>query len=523
MSISFGEIPADNLVPMFMTEFDNSNAAKGGAMPWKNLLIGQALSANSANTGTLKLITSDEQADALYGAGSQIARMIRAFRKNTRNSELWALAVADGSTAAEGSIAVSFAGSATVAPMYGAIRLMIGGQSVAASLHLGLGLDEDMADIGGLVVVIVVGQEYDHGGAAAINENQQLPVTAEASSATVTLTAKNGGTCGQGIDIRYNHYQGQELPQGVQLAITAMTGGGSDTSYVTANVANIIRGTWFNAIVAGSDDATNVAEIKRILDDRWTATVQQTGVLFFSLNGCSVTEGSSTVDYGTASLDALVERGGDLNSQVICLPSLPETPTPGFEVAAAVLGCVAPKALNDPAQPLSNWAVAGIVAPRETDREDLEGNNLLLKAGCALLTCGNDGTVYLKRMVTTYKTNPAGAKDTSYQQLEKVFTLSFLRWDWNNYLAGRYPHAKLADDGTDFGPGQVIMTPKLGEAELLGRYEYWISKGLVQDYATFKANLVVARDPDDDTALQFLIPADLIDQFFIGKSKIQFK
>lgn len=506
MSISFGEIPADNLVPMFMTEFDNSNAAKGGAMPWKNLLIGQALSANSANTGTLKLITSDEQADALYGAGSQIARMIRAFRKNTRNSELWALAVADGTTAAEGSIAVSFAGSAAVAPKSGAIRLMIGGQSVAADVVAG----KTAAEVATAI-------------AAAINENQQLPVTAEASSATVTLTAKNGGTCGQGIDIRYNHYQGQELPQGVQLAITAMTGGGSDTSYVTANVANIIRGTWFNAIVAGSDDATNVAEIKRILDDRWTATVQQTGVLFFSLNGCSVTESDGTTDYGTASLDALVERGGDLNSQVVCLPSLPETPTPGFEVAAAVLGCVSPKALNDPAQPLSNWAVAGVVAPRETDREDLEGNNLLLKAGCALLTCGNDGTVYLKRMVTTYKTNTAGAKDTSYQQLEKVFTLSFLRWDWNNYLAGRYPHAKLADDGTDFGPGQVIMTPKLGEAELLGRYEYWISKGLVQDYATFKANLVVARDPDDDTALQFLIPADLIDQFFIGKSKIQFK
>ena len=45
----------------------------------------------------------------------------------------------------------------------------------------------------------------------------------------------------------------------------------------------------------------------------------------------------------------------------------------------------------------------------------------------------------------------------SAEQLEKVFTLSFLRWDWNNYLAGRYPHAKLADDGTDFGPGQVTL------------------------------------------------------------------
>ena len=514
MSISFSEIPADNLVPMFMTEFDNSNAAKGGAMPWKNLLIGQALSANSANTGTLKLITSDEQADALYGAGSQIARMIRAFRKNTRNSELWALAVADGTTAATGSIAVSFSGSASVAPKSGAIRLMIGGQSVNADVVAGKTAVE--------VATAIV---------EAINSNSQLPVTANnivivpgntededatndedtpTATATVTLTAKNGGTCGQGIDIRYNHYQGQELPQGVQLAITAMTGGGSDTSYVTANVANIIRGTWFNAIVVGSDDATNVAEIKRILDDRWTATVQQTGVVFFVPNELNTN-------------DSLAGLDDDYDSQVVVIPALPKTPTPGFEVAAAVLGCISPKALNDPAQPLSNWPVAGIVAPRETDRNSLEENNRLLKAGLALLTCGNDGTVYLKRVVTTYKHNAAGAKDTSYQQLEKVFTLSFLRWDWNNYLAGRYPHAKLADDGTDFGPGQVIMTPKLGEAELLGRYEYWISKGLVQDYATFKANLVVARDPDDDTALQFLIPADLIDQFFIGKSKIQFK
>lgn len=509
MSISFSEIPADNLVPMFMTEFDNSNAAKGGAMPWKNLLIGQALSGNT-NTGTLKQITSDEQADALYGAGSQIARMIRAFRKNTRNSELWALAVADGTTAAEGSIAVSFSGSASVAPKSGAIRLMIGGQSVNADV------------VAGKTAIQVATAIVD-----AINANPQLPVTANnivstSPTATVTLTAKNGGTCGQGIDIRYNHYQGQELPDGVVLTVVNMNGGGTDTSYETAGVGTIIRGTWFNAIVAGSDDVANVAYIKGLLDDRWQATVQQTGVLFFSLNGC-VVDDDPDVYYGTASLDALKTRGNALNSQVIVLPSLPETPTPGFEVAAAVLGCIAPKALNDPAQPLSNWPVAGIVAPRETDREDLEGNNALLKAGCALLTCGNDGTVYLKRTVTTYKQNPSGAKDTSYQQLEKVFTLSFLRWDWNNYLAGRYPHAKLADDGTDFGPGQVIMTPKLGEAELLGRYEYWISKGLVQDYATFKANLVVVRDPDDDTALQFLIPADLIDQFFIGKSKIQFK
>lgn len=520
MSISFAEIPADNLVPMFMTEFDNSNAAKGGAMPWKNLLVGQALStASASNVGTLKQITSDEQGDALFGAGSQIARMIRAFRKNTRNSELWALALADSGAgaAAEGSIAVTVTG-ATATPLLakksGAIRLMIGGQSVPVNVSAG----QTKAEIASAIV-------------AAINADPQLAVTADNMSSdstpvatdTVTLTAKNGGSNGQAIDIRYNHYQGQELPEGVTLEIVGMGSAGADAAYSDANLGNIIRGTWFNAIVSGSAETANVAYVKGLLDTRWTATVQQTGVLFFSVNGCEKNDGNDDYDSGAVSLDAIAAAGNALDSQVICLPALPESPTPGYEIAAAVLGCVAPKALNDPAQPLSNWPVAGVVAPRETDREGLEGNNVILKAGCALLTSGNDGTVFIKRAVTTYKHNANGAADTSYQQLEKVFTLSFLRWDWNNYLAGRYPHAKLADDGTDFGPGQVIMTPKLGEAELLGRYEYWISKGLVQDYETFKANLVVMRDPDDDTALQFLIPADLIDQFFIGKSKIQFK
>ncbi len=504
MSIQFSEIPSDNLVPMFMTEFDNTNAAKSGAMPWKNLIIGQPLSGKSETE--LKQITSDEQADALYGAGSQLALMIRAFRKNARNSELWALPVADASTSAKatGKISVTIEsdvleGSEKVLAASGAIRLMVGGQKVPVNVVAGSAKAEVAKAI-----------------ADAVNENGNLPVTAESSGADVTLTAKNAGSCGIGIDIRVNHYQGEELPAGLSLGIDAMENAGADPQYETALIKGKIDGTWFNAMAVGSSESSNVAYVKELLDERWTATVQETGVCFFSPNG-------NGTDSGTASLETITDGADALNSQVVVMPAIPETPTPGFEVAAAVLGCIAPKALNDPAKPLSNWAVTGIVAPKETEREGLEGNNAILKSGAALLTAGNDGSVYLKRVVTTYKRTANGAKDTSYQQLEKVFTLSFLRWDWNNYLAGRYPHAKLADDGTDFGPGQVVMTPKLGEAELLGRYEYWISKGLVQDYATFKANLVVCRDPDDDTALEFLIPADLIDQFFIGKSKIQFK
>ena len=89
MSIQYQEIPANNLVPIFATEFDNSLASKPGPMPWKNLLIGQATNAN-APTG-LTQISSDDQADSLFGAGSQIALMARAFRKNAKYMELYCI------------------------------------------------------------------------------------------------------------------------------------------------------------------------------------------------------------------------------------------------------------------------------------------------------------------------------------------------------------------------------------------------------------------------------------------------
>lgn len=492
--MQYVEIPADNLVPIFATEFDNSNAVKGGAMPWKNLIIGQPLSTHGTHNGTLVQITSDEQADAYFGAGSQLALMIRAFRKNTKTSDLWVLPVEDNAdgVAAQGTITSTVAGESGLANA-GVVRLMIAGQAVPVTVLPG----DTSANVASKI-------------AAAINAKGNLPVTAAVDSNAVTLTAKNKGSFGNNIDIRYNHYQGEELPAGLTLAVSAMANGVSDADYDDDldMVGSIIDGTWFNTIVSGSSEAGNISYIKDLLDVRWTATVQQTGVALFSINGA---------------LSAFTTKGNGLNSQVLVMPSLPNSPTPGFEVAAAVCGCIAPIVLNDAAAPLTNYAVKGIVAPKPEDRLGLANNNLLLKAGCALLVAGNDGTVYLKRIVTTYKYTPAGASDTSYQQVETVFTLSYLRWDWNNYMAGRYPHAKLADDGNDFGPGQVVMTPKLGAGELLSRYEYWMSKALVQNFDEFKANLVVMRDPDDSTALQFLIPAELVSQFFISKSKLQFK
>ncbi|SHJ39629.1 phage tail sheath C-terminal domain-containing protein [Fibrobacter sp. UWP2] len=518
MTIPFNEIPAGNLVPIFAVEINNERASKPGPMPWKNLLIGQAVGAidgstpdaekkwrpSADNTGKLVRIMEGDQADSLFGRGSQIALMAKNFLKNAPYMELYCLALADApagsgqsADAGKATKTLTFAGPATES---GSLNLNIAGQAVTVTV-----IDTDnAATIAGNVK-------------AKIDSLVDLPVVATVASNVVTLTAKNKGAAGNDLAVFLNLNEGEKTPAGVSISEFASTDvikladGSGDTEFTAENVGNLIEGTWFNAIAINQGDNTNtgnVAYIKEKLDERWTAMKQQTGVLFYCVGG---------------DMTAEITAGNARNSHVLCLPGLPDSPTAPCNIAAAVMGACAASALNDPALPLSNVAVKGVVAPKRAKRLGVTSRNAILEAGVAALFVGDDGTVYLNRTVTTYKYKANGASDISYRQLETVLTLSFLRWDWNNYLSGKYPRAKLAADGDEFGPGQIVMTPKKGMSELLTRYQDWMKMGLVQNFDLFKQNVVVELDPNDPNALLFLAPANLIKQFFISKTLLQFE
>lgn len=516
--IPFNEIPADNLVPIFAVEINNERASKPGPMPWKNLLIGQAVGAitgstpdaekkwrpNTDNTGKLVRVMESDQADSLFGRGSQIALMAKNFLKNAPYMELYCLALADEPVesgqpedAGKAKVTLTFAGPATESS---SLYLNIAGQAVTVTVIDG----DEAATIAANVK-------------AKIDSLVDLPVTASVSTNVVTLTAKNKGAAGNDLAVFLNFNESEKTPAGVSITefasadVIKLAGGSGDTEFTAENVGNLIEGTWFNAIAINQGDnieTGNVAYIKEKLDERWTAMKQQTGVLFYCVGG---------------DMTAEITSGNARNSQVLCLPGLPDSPTAPCNIAAAVMGACAASALNDPALPLSNVAVKGVVAPKRAKRLGVKSRNAILKAGVAALFVGDDGTVYLSRTVTTYKYKANGASDISYRQLETVFTLSFLRWDWNNYLSGKYPRAKLADDGNEFGPGQVVMTPKKGMSELLTRYQDWMKMGLVQNFDLFKQNVVVQLDSNDPNALLFLAPANLIKQFFISKTLLQFE
>ena len=66
------------------------------------------------------------------------------------------------------------------------------------------------------------------------------------------------------------------------------------------------------------------------------------------------------------------------------------------------------------------------------------------------------------------------------------------------------------------------MTPSIGKAEAIAKFRAWELQGLVENIDQFKNDLVVERDPNNPNRLNFLLPPDLINQFIVGGTTIQF-
>lgn len=487
MSVSFNEVPAGGLTPFFFVEIDNSGAFAGeNTIPWKILLIGQQLATKTAPLEVAQ-VTDLAQAIALYGAGSQLAAMVEAFLASNTSQPLYVLPLSDaaGSAAASGSL--TFTGSATAA---GSVKLMVGGRY----LEVGVEATDTAAEIATAV-------------AAAIQAESKLPVTATASGATVTVTAKNKGAAGNEIDVRVNHYQGETLPTGVTVTLVAMSGGSVDPDLSALGVSGLLANRWFQAIAQPYTAAADLTYMETELSTRWKADTQRGGVLFVAKN---------------TSFSSVTAWGSSRNSPFVVALNAEKVPTTPWEFAAEAAGIVAYQAAIDPARPLQTLAFSWAKAPTQAQENTWTENETLLQSGVATFTVAADRTVRLQRVVTTYKTSATGAADPSYRDVETVYTLQAIRYDWATYMGNKYPRHKLADDGANFGAGQAVITPKVGRAEAVNRFKVWEASGWVEGVEAFKSQLVVERNSSDVNRLDFLLPPNLMNQFRIGASQIRF-
>ncbi|EFB6788059.1 hypothetical protein FPG81_19955 [Escherichia coli] len=267
MTISFNTIPSNTLVPLFYAEMDNS-AANTAQDSGASLLIGHANNGAEIVANSLVLMPSADYARQICGAGSQLARMVEAYRQTDPFGELYVIAVPEA-TGAAATVTLTVTGAATET---GTVNVYVGRTRVQAPVTNG---DN---------VTTIASSIKD-----AINAVPALPFTASSSAGVVTLTARHKGLCGNEIPVSLNYYGfggGEVLPAGVQIAVATGTAG-TGAPVLTGAVAAMADEP-FDYIGLPFNDTASVNTL--VSDRRYRLKGLQTGeVAVYDDQGQSVT------------------------------------------------------------------------------------------------------------------------------------------------------------------------------------------------------------------------------------------
>jgi phage tail sheath gpL-like len=266
MPVSFSNIPSGYdswRQPLYWVEVDNSMAGFP-ISHMRSLLVGMMISTTPSppNANVVPGIGTPDvpipvgrqiDADRLFGQGSELACMFRAYFANNRANELWCVPVAEpsGSTHATGTITVL-----TPPVEAGQISLYIAGYPIRINVSATATVNDVAANIASAIN-------------AALEQQKELPVTATATAAIVTITAKFKGINGNMISMRDSYYGkigGEELPVGLTLqyqsttasytcTVAAVAAGGN--GYVVNDTITLVSGVVLTvATLTGSAVAT---------------------------------------------------------------------------------------------------------------------------------------------------------------------------------------------------------------------------------------------------------------------------
>lgn len=485
MTVSFNAIPISLRTPGQYIEFDASRAQQGlPVMPHKIMVFGQRLAAGAVAAGVPTRITSAAQAEAAFGRGSMLSHMFQKLKAANAYTEVWACASDDNAAGAFATGTIVASGSPTES---GTLNLYIGGRQVQVAITAGQTANQVATAIN-----------------AAIAANTDLAVTSAVAVATVTLTAKHKGEAANYIDLRTSYFFGEKTPTGLAVALTPMTGGTANPDIATVIAA--IGAEQYQTVIMPYTDASNLTKLETELASRFGPLIMKEGQAFAAASGTHAT------------IDTLVAAR---NSPHLSVMGSGKSPTPPYEWAAIVGAVDAYE--PDPARPRQTLVLTGALPPAEADRFTQSERNIHLTDGAATFIVDTGGRCLIERLTTTYKTNSFGVPDIAYLDIETMRTIAYLRFSVRSRIGLRFPRHKLANDGTRFGVGQAIVTPKIIRAELLALFREWELAGLAENFEQFNTDLIVERNAQDPNRVDAIIPPDVINQLRVFAGQIQFR
>lgn len=503
MPISFNSIPANWKMPLYWVEVDPSMAGFPRSR-LTSLIIGTMLSTGTAIADVPIPVPSQSDARQLFGFGSMLDNMAESFTKNNFAQELWALPIVEPAAGVKAFGSLTFLTPATAA---GTLPVYVAGRRVQVFVAAG---DTVTATATGVI--------------AAVNADLSMPVVASAGSAgVVVLTCKWKGVSGNDIDMRIAYggtLASEEVPAGLTYSVPANNklSGGTGNADITQGVVNL-GDEIYEYVATGYNDSTSLALLEAEYgfgdQGRWGWMRQLYGHIFGARRGL----GSDQWGYTD-----LITYGPSNNSGVVSLLGIEKhVPSPYWQYAASYAAKAARALLNDPARPLQTLTLDGCLPAPKHQRFDMAQCNSLAGVGIATQGANSNEVPAIRRESTTYQKNLYGQGDDAYELVPTLATLAALFRSQRYAITSKYPRHKLADDGTRFGAGQAIVTPKIIKAELITQYAADEFLGRVENVTAFKNNLIVERDPTDPNRVNVLYPPDLINQLRVFAVLAQFR
>lgn len=485
MAISFNLIPSGLLTPGVFVEFDTSKAQQGPSIQeYKALLIGQRLTAGTKSAGSIDQITSASQARQYYGAGSMLAAMCEKFLAENKINELKAISLDDDGAAVDATGTITHSGSSIEA---GTLGYYVAGRSYRIAVADG---DTPTEITAALVAAIQA------------DADRQIDAAVNGGDATICdLTTRNAGAVGNELDVRLD--PDLELPANLSSAIVGMSGGSGNP--VLTSVISAMGEEQFHVIGMPYNDTTSLNAMQTEMVDRWGPLRQNDGQVIVSKR--------DTVSNLSTFADG---RNNEHETVIDCLG-----PNGPHEYAANLAAVVAREGQTDPGRPMQTVSLSAMLSPLESELRTQGEAKTLLEDGVSTIKA-NGGVVSIERLRTTRKTNEFSAPDDSLADLNPKLILSYQRFDFRTRFTNKFARHKLADDGTRFGPGQAVLTPKIAKAEVVAIFRDWEELGLVEGIDQFKRDLIVERNVSDPNRLDIQLPPDLINQLRVTAAQISF-
>lgn len=468
-----------------------------GLTPEKLLIVGSMLSGSATSGALVSNILADGAEDDLFGAASPVAAAIRRARRRNGVTQIDAIGVADNGSATSAAGAVVFTGTATAA---GTVTVYVGSKKYN-KYELAIAVGDTATVIGGKLVT-------------AITADARALVTAVNTTGSVALTAKNGGTVGNTIGVKY-----VGVVAGVSTALTAMSGGATDP--VLVGVLDVVGATRYQGIVwQFTNDLDEVADFlaprfnasNNVLDGRAFAAITDTYsnhlATLGALNSRDLcVQASLAVNDATHKGPAILELPFVQAAEFAAVRALRRTD--GAQLGGVVISRASRDSTGGPwtnSKPYFNTPLADLELPDAAHTfTDVEVAGLKAAGGYVLDANRARTAVIAGEVVTTYKTDAAGNPDPTFTYLNYVDTATAVREYIVNNTRAQYPQYRATGgalpSGVDAANEASVATfvtqlyAALGDLALVNTGTGTIEGEAVDYDKLFRENLIVTLNP----------------------------